>query len=311
MTAKNQNFEMVARESKKIPAHTVQRVRAQRRIMSRMHGKTLLIYLILTIYALTTIGTFIWVMLQSLKSNAEFLSSLPWQLPKDWRWANFAEAWRRAKMGSYFGNSVVVSVASTVLSLAIAMLAAYALSRIRGVKWAMALQQFFLVGIMLPVILAVVPLYFLWVELGLVNTLSGLILIYTGLMLPFSIYYLSSYFKAIPHELEEAAVVDGATLSQAFVRIFIPMAGPGLAAVYVVNFLWAWNEFFYALVFQNRPSNFTVAVGLYYLDVNAEVTAQWVYLFAGMLITMLPVLVLYLLLSDQITKGLTAGALKG
>lgn len=276
-----------------------------------IRAKMFVIYLILFVYACLTIGAFIWVALQSLKGNAEFVSSLPWQLPHTWKWSNFAEAWQRAKMGSYFGNSIVISVVSTTLSLIVATLAAYALSRIRGVKWAGILQQFFLVGIMLPVILAVVPLYFLWVNLHLVNTKIGLIIIYTGLMLPFSIYYLSGFFKAIPHELEEAAAVDGAPLLQSFIRIFIPMAGPGLSAVFVVNFLWAWNEFFYALVFVTRSANYTVAVGLYYLDVNAEVTAQWVYLFAGMLIALLPVLILYMLLSDQITKGLTAGALKG
>lgn len=279
--------------------------------MFRIRGKKLLIYLLLSIYAATTICTFLWVVLQSLKDNAEFLSSLPWQLPKVWRWSNYVEAWHRAKMGAYFGNSVLISVVSTALSLAVATLAAYALSRIRGVRWSRILEQFFLVGIMMPVILAVVPLYFLWVGFGLLNSKVGLILIYTGLMLPFSIYYLTSYFKAIPHELEEAAVVDGANLSQSFLRIFIPLAGPGLAAVYVVNFLWAWNEFFYALVFLTRPNNYTIGVGLYYLNVNADITAQWVYLFAGMMIAMIPVLVLYLLLSEQITKGLTAGAVKG
>jgi len=273
--------------------------------------KMSMIYLILSLYACLVLGTFIWIALQSLKNNAEFISSLPWELPHAWKWSNFAEAWQRAKMGSYFFNSIVISVISTTLSLIISMLAAYALSRIRGVKLAGVLQQYFLVGIMLPVILAVVPLYFFWVNLHLVNTKLGLIILYTGLMLPFSIYYLSGFFKAIPYELEDAAAVDGATVIQSFMRIFVPLASPGLSAVFVVNFLWAWNEFFYALVFVTRSANYTIAVGLYYLDVNAEVTAQWVYLFAGMLIALLPVLILYLLLSDQITKGLTAGALKG
>ncbi|SDO38381.1 N-acetylglucosamine transport system permease protein [Paenibacillus sp. yr247] len=276
-----------------------------------IRAKMLMIYLILGFYTFLTIGAFIWVALQSLKANSEFITSLPWQLPQTWKWSNFVEAWQRAKMGSYFGNSIVISFISTTLSLIVATLASYALSRIRGVKWAGFLQQFFLVGIMLPVILAVVPLYFLWVNLHLVNTKIGLIIIYTGLMLPFSIYYLSGFFKSIPHELEEAAAVDGAPLLLSFIKIFLPMAGPGIAAVFVVNFLWAWNEFFYALVFITRSVNYTVAVGLYYLDVNAEVTAQWVYLFAGMLIALLPVLILYMLLSDQIAKGLTAGALKG
>lgn len=273
--------------------------------------KKQLIYFILSLYAISTLGSFLWVALQSLKTNSEFLISLPWELPKTWRWENFAVAWSRANMGFYFGNSVVVSVISTMLSLIIATLAAYALSRIRDAKWASFMRHFFLIGIMIPVVLAVVPLYFLWVDLHLVNTKAGLILIYTAYMLPFSIYYLTSFFQAVPHELEEAANVDGASLFQSFFRIFIPMAAPGLAAVYVVNFLWAWNEFYNAFIFLNRKSQFTIGVGLYFLGVNAEVTAQWVYLCAGMLITLVPVFLLYLLISEQITKGLTAGAIKG
>ncbi|MFC5650570.1 carbohydrate ABC transporter permease [Paenibacillus solisilvae] len=279
--------------------------------MSLASGKKCTIYFILSLYAAVIIGAFLWVVMQSLKDNAEFLNSLPWELPKNWRWENYAEAWNRAKMSSYFGNSILLSVSSTASALAVSTLAAYALSRINGVKGAKILKQFFLIGITMPVILAVVPLYFFWESLHLVNSKAGLIVIYTGMMLPFSIYYLTSFFKAIPHELEEAAVVDGANLAKSFFLIFIPMAMPGMSAIFVVNFLWAWNEFFYALIFMTRPSNYSVAVGLYHLDVNAEVTAQWVYLCAGMMITMLPVLILYLMLSEQITKGLTAGALKG
>lgn len=273
--------------------------------------KMVLIYVVLIAYAAGTISAFVWVALQSFKSNSEFLSTLPWQMPQGWRWQNFADAWKRAQIGRYFGNSVLISVMSTVGTLVLSTMAAYAISRIREVKWAKPFEQFFLAGIMLPTILTVVPLYFLWADLKLVNTKLGLILIYAGLMLPFSIYYLSSYFKAIPYELEEAAAVDGATPLVAFFRIFVPIASPGLAAVYVVNFLWAWNEFFYALVFLSKQQNFTIPMGLYNLQQNAEYSAQWVHLFAGMLISMLPVLILYLILSEQISKSLTAGAVKG
>lgn len=270
-----------------------------------------LIYLLLSLYGLVAIAAFLWVILQSLKTNAEFLSTLPWSLPASLQWHNYVDAWQNAQIGQFAGNSVIVSLGSTIGGLVIATLAAYALARIKGVRLSGPLQNFFLMGLMMPAILTVVPLYFLWGDLGLIDSKLGIILIYGGLAQPFSIYYLTAYFKGLPYELEEAATVDGATPFGAFVRIFLPLATPGLVAVFVVNFLWAWNDFYYALIFLTHQSNFTIPIGLYNLQQTATYSAQWVPLFAGMLISVLPVLILYLLLSDQVTKGLTAGALKG
>jgi raffinose/stachyose/melibiose transport system permease protein/N-acetylglucosamine transport system permease protein len=161
----------------------------------------------------------------------------------------------------------------------------------------------------MPPVVLIVPLYFELSAVHLLDSLAGLIVVYAGLSLPFSIWYLSSFFTAIPRELEESAAIDGATPFRSFLLVFLPSALSGCFAVFVVNFLWAWNEFFYALTFLD--SKYTIAVGVFNLQQNAEYSADWVTLFAGMLISVVPVLSLYAILSEQITRAMAEGAVKG
>lgn len=273
--------------------------------------KTVVVYGSLSVYGLVTIAAFLWVVLQSLKDNAEFISSLPWTLPSTLHFENYAQAWQIGEIGNYFFNSVGIAVGSSLGSLVIAIAASYALARIRTARWRALLLRQFLFGMMVPSILSVVPLFFIWQAIGLGDSRLGLALIYGGLMLPFSIFYLSGYFQDLPYELEEAASVDGARPLQVLIRVFLPLAAPGCAAIFVVNFLFAWNEFFYALIFLNSTDNYTIPLGIFNLEYNADYSAQWVFLFAGMMISVTPVLLLYGALSNWITRAVSAGALKG
>lgn len=273
--------------------------------------KYLLIYGALGFYAVVTIGAFVWVLLQALKTNQEFFATSPWTPPEEWRWGNFAQVWEQAHFGSFFLNTLLLSVGSAGGSVLLATPAAYALVRISGVRSARTLRQLFLVGIMMPPILTVIPLYFLWLDFGLLDSLFGLGLIYTGLMLPFSVYYLVAYFSSVPFELEEAAAIDGAGTLTTIRKIFVPIVSPALLVVFMVNILWAWNEFFYALIFLQGQDRFTMAIGVYQLQVNGQYSAQWVPVFAGMLIAVGPILLLYVLVSEKVTAGMTSGAVKG
>ena len=263
----------------------------------------------LTMVVIFNVAVFLWLVLEALKPNNEFLATAPWEFPSQWAWGNFASAWRDANIESYFLNSVLVSFGATIISLVVTVPGAYALSRVPRTLSTGLIRQLFFVGLLMPPVVLIVPLYFELSAVRMLDSLAGLVLVYAGLSLPFSIWYLSSFFAALPRELEEAAALDGASPARAFLLVFLPNALGGCFAVFVVNFLWAWNEFFYALTFLN--SKFTIAVGVFNLQQNAEYDANWVMLFAGMLISLVPVLSLYAILSEQITRAMSQGAVKG
>ena len=289
------------------PAAAADRGRRSRRLPS----SRLVAYATLTGLVLFNLAVLFWLVIQALKTNNEFLGSPAWSLPSEWQWSNFVRAWEQAKISSYFLNSLLVSFGATFLSLLVAVPAAYALARFPGGRATSAVRALFFSGLLVSPVILVVPLYFEFVTLHLLDSLLGLALLYSGMSIPFSVWYLTSFFVALPRELEEAAATDGAGVIRSFVGIFLPNAMPGCTAVFVVNWLWAWNEFFFALTFLNSDAKYTIALGVFNLQVNSQYSANWVTLFAGVLITTVPVLVVYGLLSEQITRAMGQGAVKG
>lgn len=270
----------------------------------------MLAFIVLGGYCLTAVGSMVWTASTSLKTDPQFFSSLPWTLPDPATLTNFTRAWDYGHIGDYFRNSVIVASTSTVLCLTIGSMAAYALSRI-PTRLNGKILGYLLLGIMIPGVVLVIPIYNLYQGLGLLDTLQGLILVYVARLLPFTVFILTGFFRTLPTELEEAAAIDGSSPLNTFVRIMVPLARPGLAAAGVLLFLEAWNEFFFALVLNNGRGAATLPVGLLNLDVNATYAASWPPVFAGLIITAIPVLALYALFQGHITKGLSAGALKG
>jgi raffinose/stachyose/melibiose transport system permease protein/N-acetylglucosamine transport system permease protein len=179
--------------------------------------------------------------------------------------------------------------------------------RFRFNEW---IGNFFLVGYMVPAMLTIIPLFFILVSIGLNKGLLPLILVYIASGIPFNTFVLRGFFESLPSELEEAATVDGASPFRVFWQVMLPLAWPGLVSTFLINFLSLWNEFFLALVFL-RAEDATLPLGLFYMAQRALYTAQWTDLFAGILIVSVPVLVIFALLQDQVTKGMTTGALKG
>jgi len=269
-----------------------------------------LLYVFLVSYCLTSVASFLWIVSISLKSNQEFFSTSPWALPRSPSLGNYREAWTTAKIGTFVLNSVIVTVVSVGVTLIVSSMAAYVLSRVQF-RGRNTLTTFFLLGLMIPGFLIIVPLYFLLRDLHLLGSLYGLIIVYIATQIPFSIYVLTGFFKTLPQELEEAAYVDGASALKVFSKIMLPLAGPGIASVALLNGLSIWNEFFFALVFLSDESKLTLPVGLFRLSVNAEYSAQWTPLFAGLVLAMLPVLIVFGVAQERITRGLTLGAVKG
>ena len=265
-----------------------------------------LIYLILAAYGFTVVYPVFLMILSSFKSTREIFQS-PFALPDSWSLANYVEAWGRGNFSTYFGNSVFVTAVSLLIVLALGSLAAYPLGRYKffGRQW---LMLYFLAGLMLPIRLGILPLFFLMKNLGLLNTPWSLILVYASSGLPFTIFVLANFFETLPGELEEAARLDGAGEFRIYWQVMLPLIRPALATVAIFNFIPWWNDFFFPLIFIRAERFKTLPLGLF--SFFGEHQNDWALLFAGLTITALPLLVLYLFASKQIIKGLTSGALK-
>ena len=270
------------------------------------------IYLFLGGYCLTSLLGFAWVIAVSLKTNTEFLVSPPWSLPAVAQLDNYVLAWNRG-VSTMFQNSLLVATFGTLFSVGLSCLAAYPIARI-PFRWNQAVLMFFLLGIMIPYTLTAIPLYFMienFRQQVPIDSRLILIVLYTVAGFPFNTFVMTGFYKTLPMELEESAAIDGASPLRAFWQVMLPLATPGVASLVILNFLSWWNEFFYALIFTKDKLAYTIPVGLVFLDQQAQYTAKWVDLFAGMIISIVPVLIVFALLQDLVTKGLTVGAIKG
>jgi raffinose/stachyose/melibiose transport system permease protein/N-acetylglucosamine transport system permease protein len=268
-----------------------------------------MIYLILGLFSLSTILAFLWVIMISLKTTPEFLSTSPFSLPQTFHYQSYITAWQKAKIGSFFGNSIMVATSGAVFSVIISALAAYVLARI-PFRFTEVFGVYFLVGYMVPLMLTFIPLFFMVRSAGITNGFIPLILLYIASGIPFNTFVLRGFFESLPSELEEASAVDGASPFRTFWQIMLPLSWPGLVSAFLINFMSLWNEFFLALVFL-KPNQSTLSLGLFYMAQRAEYTAQWTDFFAGIIIASVPILIVFALLQDQITKGMTEGAIKG
>ncbi len=271
------------------------------------------IYVVLAIYCLFTIVIFGWVVLTSLKSNTDILMFPPWHIPDTFHWSNWKDTWQQG-VGRMFLNSMIVTTLGTIGSVTLACFAAYPIARI-PFKLSHPVLMFFLLGIMIPYPLTAIPLFSIVEDLrqqyDWINIYMILIVLYSVGGVSFNTFVMTGFYKTLPFELEEAAAIDGASPFRTFWQVMLPLARPGIASLLILNFLTWWNEFFYALLFIRDRSEYTVTLGLTYLDQQAVYSGRWVGIFAGMTLTMVPVLVIFFFLQRQITKGLTVGALKG
>lgn len=260
-------------------------------------------------YCLSSAVSLAWVIYTSFKSNAEFFAST-WALPAQLRWSNYAYAWANAEIGRYFFNTAYLSVLATLGTMVLGAMAAYVLARVVFPFRQVALY-FFLAAMMVPAMLYLFPLFVQMRKLHLTNSHLGLLLLYISMGLPFTIFVLTGFFKTLPRELEEAALIDGASPWKTFWMVMLPLARPGLITVSIFNFISFWNEFFWSLILLHSGRLYTLARGLQTLFWNLSTESRWTELFAGLVIVMLPLMAIFLLLQDRITAGLTVGALKG
>jgi N-acetylglucosamine transport system permease protein len=271
--------------------------------------KRVLVNLGLGLFALTIVGPILWVLFSSIKPGDRIVAT-PWSLPTTAHWVNYSNAWQVGGIGANFVNSVIVTLGTLVILLPVGAMAAYVLARypFPGSK---LLFGTFLGGMMFPNFLVIVPLFFLLRSIGLFDTRLGLIAVYVAYSLSFTIFVLSGFFQSLPGELAQAAMIDGCGHTGTFVKVMAPLARPGLIVVGIFNAIGLWNEYALALVLIPSKENYTLPIGIANLVATQQYQSDWGALFAGLVIVMLPVLVVYWIFRDKIHETMLAGAVKG
>lgn len=263
----------------------------------------------LLIWAVIVIFPMVWLLYSTFKTDQEIFFS-PWALPTTLQWDNFARAWTDAHIGEYFLNSFIVVLPSLALILLLSSMTAYVLARF-PFPGNRVIFYLFMAGMLFPVFLALIPLFFLVKSLNMLNTFHGLILVYVAYSLPFSVFFLTGFFKSLPSELHEAAIIDGANQYQVFFRIMLPLAQPGLISIGIFNFLGMWNQYLLPVVLMTDAKRYLLTQGLAYMLHQQYYMNDWSGLFAAVTMIMVPTLIVYVLFQSQIQKGITVGALKG
>ncbi|MFD8916831.1 carbohydrate ABC transporter permease [Streptomyces sp. NPDC059569] len=263
---------------------------------------------VLVIWAFLVAMPLLWAVMTSFKDDKSIFTS-PWSLPDTLRFENWSRAWTQAHMSDYFLNTVLVVAGSLVGTLLLGSMAAYVLARFEfpGNRF---IYYLFIGGMSFPIILALVPLFYVMNNMGLLNTIHGLILVYIAYSLPFTVFFLTSFFRTLPTSVAEAAIIDGASHTRTFFQVMLPMAKPGLISVGIFNFLGQWNQYLLPTVLNTDPDNKVLSQGLVQLAVSQGYKGDWSGLFAGLVMAMLPVLAAYIIFQRQVVAGLTAGALK-
>ena len=280
----------------------------------------LFIYLVLGILAVLILIPVGWALMASVKETSEHYGN-PWALPTHIHWQNFVDAWNKANMGGYMGHSVLVTALALVILLVVALPASYCLSRFKffGQKF---LNTCFMAGLFINVNYIVVPIYLMlsdgdkWLKgiLGhtvLLNNHVVVAVVYAATALPFTIYLLSSYFATLPHDYEEAAYIDGAGYFRTMTQVIFPMARPSIITVILFNFLSFWNEYIIVKTLISDRDQWTLPAGLLNLMQAQQSAAEYGPMYAGLVMVMVPVLVLYMCVQKNLTKGMTVGGLKG
>ncbi|MEV2251872.1 carbohydrate ABC transporter permease [Streptomyces sp. NPDC050147] len=263
----------------------------------------------LVLWVVLAAGPLVWVALTAFRPSVEILSD-PMGWPTSFHWENFTNAWTEANIGQYAINSVIILAGSLTGTMLLGSMAAYVIARFTfpGNR---LIFMLFAGGMMFPVILALVPLFAVMENFGLLDTRPGLMIAYIAYSLPFTVFFLTSFFRTLPTGVQEAAMVDGASHTRTFFQIMLPMAKPGLVSIGIFNFLGQWNQYLLPLLLNNEEeSRYVLPQGLASLAVSQGYRGDWGALFAGLTIAMLPVLVVYAVFQRQVQAGLTAGALK-
>ncbi|CAH1213774.1 Diacetylchitobiose uptake system permease protein NgcG [Paenibacillus allorhizoplanae] len=266
------------------------------------------LYIVLSIVAVIQIFPLLWLMLFSLKNNEEIFNLAPMAFPERLRWENYEKVWTQGHINSYFFNSVWMTLVSVGVTVLLASLVTFALTRM---KW--KLQSFvlglFMVGMMIPVHSTLIPLFSMFMKMNLTNHPLSIILSYIAFNLPITIMIMLGFYYTLPREVEEAAVMDGCSVNRIFFSITLPMTASVLSTAVIINMIYNWNEFIFVNTFISSEKYKTLTVGVQ--NFVGQYTTDWGAIGATLMISILPIMIAFILLSNRIVEGIAAGSVKG
>ncbi|WHY00558.1 carbohydrate ABC transporter permease [Neobacillus sp. DY30] len=265
-----------------------------------------LIFVFLLLYFIAIAYPLFWMVINSFKNTADIFND-SWGLPKEWLFSNYATAWEQG-VSSYFVNSVIITVGTCLLTVLISALCAFGLTRFQ-IKGGKFLLLFVSAGLMFSPQSSLIPLYELIQQMGIFDTHWALILTFTAYRIPLTVLLIRSFFLSIPKELEESAYLDGATSLDVFGRIFLPMSKPILFTGVILTAYYAWNEFLFSLIFIQTEEIKPITSGL--LVFKDALNTNWGVLMAGLVISALPLIVVFMLMQKYFVRGLAEGSVKG
>ena len=266
------------------------------------------IYIGLILWLLVNLFPVYWMFTFSLKNNAEIFGENVIGLPKEWLWSNYASALKTGNMPKYFLNSAIVAIATILITLAVALMATFALTRLIW-KRRKTLNKFFMLGLTIPIHASIVPVYVTLSRLHLLNTYWALIIPYSAFSLAMAILVCTGFMNEIPRDLDESACIDGCSVWGIFFRIIVPMMKPAVATVGIYTFLQCWNELMFANIFISKSALRTLPVGVQAL--SGQYTTEWGPIGAALVLATFPTLFIYIFLSKKIQDSFIAGAIKG
>lgn len=276
-------------------------------LFKKKNLKGIPIQVFLIIVAIIQVYPLIWLVLFSFKDNGEIFGGNVGGLPKIWHIENYTSAISQAHVMKYFLNSVIVTAITIIFVLLLSAMSAYAICRMRW-KLSKAAMLLILVGMMVPIHAALLPLFMVLKSLKLLNSYWALIIPYTAFAIPMAVMILIGFLRGIPKELEEAAVIDGCGPFRLFFSIIVPIIRPAMSTVAIFTYLSSWNELMFAVSFINKTDYKTLTVGI--MSMVGTYVTKWGDIGAGLVIATIPTIIIYILLSDQVQKSLTAGAVK-
>ncbi|QUH31633.1 carbohydrate ABC transporter permease [Vallitalea guaymasensis] len=274
--------------------------------ISRLYKVILAIILIG--FAVIQIYPFFWLILFSLKDNSEIFGGNVLGLPQRFLWQNYQSALVNGSVGLYFSNSVIVTSATILISGLLSSMVSYVIGRMNW-KYGNVTLLYFTLGLMMPIHAALLPLFLMLKYAGILNSYWALIIPYVGFAMPLSINIMVNFFATIPKELEEAASIDGANIYQTFGLIMLPLLKPVLAAASIFTYIASWNELMFAVTFVSKKEFRTLTVGI--MSMVGQYSTNWGPIGAGLVVATVPTVIAYILMSKDIQKSLTAGAVKG
>jgi N-acetylglucosamine transport system permease protein len=265
-------------------------------------------HVVLSIWAIIVILPLLWTLMTSFKTTTEIFAS-PFSLPAKLALVNYSDAWTTAGIGRFFFNTIFVVGSALILVMLLGAMCAYILARF-DFPGNRIVYYMMLGGLMIPIFLAIVPLFFVLKNFGLLNTLPGLIVTYVAFALPFTVFFLYAFFRSLPYEISEAAAIDGANEWRTFFQIMLPMARPGLANVAIMNLLGLWNQFLLPVALNTNQQNYVLSQGLASFASSAGYDVNFGALFAAVVITVAPVLVVYVIFQRQLQGSVSQGTMK-